>query len=314
MHNHASAFGSERSTNGLTYATSTAGDEHDLAMQPGFHAGRKVFRYFMSSDYLPMKRMRVAITRGVSPAIGVCELTFLEREEIDVENARAQHSLYEEILEELGCRVEHLDEELDFPDSVFVEDIAIVLDEIAIITRPGALSRRGERPSIEQALSPHRSLKYIQAPAILDGGDVVVVANDIYVGISTRSNTEAVRQLRALVADHGYSVEEVEFNGCLHLKSAVTAVSDDILLINPEWVDAGAFPKQACISIDPAESNAANVVRIGSTILFAADFPRTGQRLSALGYDARPVVASELAKAEGALTCCSLIFEVPQEQ
>ena len=273
-----------------------------------------MFRYFMFSDYLPMKRMRVAITRGVSPAIGVCELTFLEREEIDVENARAQHSLYEEILEELGCRVEHLDEELDFPDSVFVEDIAIVLDEIAIITRPGALSRRGERPSIEQALSPHRSLKYIQAPAILDGGDVVVVANDIYVGISTRSNTEAVRQLRALVADHGYSVEEVEFNGCLHLKSAVTVVSNDTLLINPEWVDADAFPKQACISVDPAESNAANVVRIGSTILFAADFPRTGQRLSALGYDARPVVASELAKAEGALTCCSLIFEVPQEQ
>ena len=273
-----------------------------------------MFRYFMFSDYLPMKRMRVAITRGVSPAIGTCELTFLEREAIDVENARTQHSLYEEILKELGCRVEHLDEELDFPDSVFVEDIAIVLDEIAVITRPGALSRRGERPSIEQALAPHRSLKYIQAPAILDGGDVVVVAKDIYVGISTRSNTEAVRQLRALVADHGYSVEEVEFNGCLHLKSAVTVVSDDTLLINPEWVDAGAFPEHACISVDPSEPSAANVVRIGSTVLFAADFPRTGQRLSALGYDARPVVASELAKAEGALTCCSLIFEVPQEQ
>ena len=311
MHDHASALGGECSADGLTYATSTAGDEHNLAMQPGFHAGREMFRYFMSSDYLPMKRMRVAITRGVSPAIGACELTFLEREAIDVENARTQHSLYEEILEGLGCRIKHLDEELDFPDSVFVEDIAIVLDEIAIITRPGALSRRGERPSIEQALAPHRSLKHIQAPAILDGGDVMVVAKSIYVGISTRSNAEAVRQLRALVIDHGYRVVEVEFNGCLHLKSAMTAVSDDTLLFNPEWVDAGAFPEYACISVDPSEPSAANVVRIGSTVLFAADFPRTGQRLSALGYDARPVVASELAKAEGALTCCSLIFEVP---
>jgi dimethylargininase len=255
--------------------------------------------------------MRVAITRGVSPAIGACELTFLERGAIDVENARAQHSLYEGILEELGCRVEHLDEEPGFPDSVFVEDIAVVLDEIAVITRPGALSRRGERASIERALVPHRPLKHIQAPGILDGGDVMVVAKSIYVGLSTRSNAEAARQLGGLVASHGYRVMEVGFSGCLHLKSAVTAVSDDTLLINPEWVDASAFPEHSCIHVDPAEPRAANVVRIGNAVLFAAEFPQTGERLSALGYDARPVEASELAKAEGALTCCSLIFEVP---
>ena len=257
--------------------------------------------------------MRVAITRGVSPTIGNCELTLLEREEIDVDTARAQHSLYEGLLEGLGCRVEHLAGDPGFPDSVFVEDIAVVLDEIAIITRPGALSRRGERLSIERTLAPYRPISHIQAPGILDGGDVLTVARSIYVGLSTRSNAEAVRQLRALVADHGYRVIETEFRGCLHLKSAVTTVSDDTLLINPEWVDASAFPEQDCIPLDPAEPRAANVVRIGSTVLFAAEFPRTGQRLSALGYDARPVEASELAKAEGALTCCSLIFEVPPE-
>jgi dimethylargininase len=257
--------------------------------------------------------MRVAITRGVSPAIGDCELTFLEREAIDVENAQAQHSLYEGLLEELGCRVERLDEEPGFPDSVFVEDIAVVLDDIAVITRPGALSRRGERTSIERALAPHRPIRHIQAPGVLDGGDVMAVAKSIYVGLSTRSNAEAARQLGALVAEHGYRVVGVEFSGCLHLKSAVTTVSDDTLLINPEWVDAGAFPKQDCIPVDPTEPRAANVVRIGSTVLYSAEFPRTGQRLSALGYDARPVAASELAKAEGALTCCSLIFEAPPE-
>ena len=254
--------------------------------------------------------MLVAITRGVSPTIGNCELTLLEREEIDVETARAQHSLYEGLLEGLGCRIEHLAEDPGFPDSVFVEDIAVVLDEIAIITRPGALSRRGERPSIERTVAPHRPISHIQAPGILDGGDVLTVGRSIYVGLSTRSNAEAVRQLRALVTDHGYRVIETEFRGCLHPKPAATTVSEDTLLINPEWIDAGTFPEQNCISVDPDEPNAANVVRIGNKILFGADFPRTGERLAARGFDVQPAESSELAKAEGALTCCSLIFEV----
>ena len=257
--------------------------------------------------------MLVAVTRGVSLNIGHCELTHLEREPIDVDAARTQHTLYERMLEGLGCRVEHLDEESGFPDSVFVEDIAVVLDEVAIITRPGALSRRGERPSIERALEPHRRLAHIREPGILDGGDVLVAGRSIHVGLSTRSNAEAVDQLRAIVTDHGYRVSEARFRGCLHLKSAATAVSDDTLLINPEWVDAGAFPDLVCIPVDPAEPRAANVVRVGDAVLFAADFPRTGERLSSAGFDVHPVEASELAKAEGALTCCSLLFEVPHE-
>ncbi len=253
--------------------------------------------------------MRIAITRGVSPNIKHCELTYIEREAIDVDTARRQHSLYEGTLRNLGCQVERLPEDSDFPDSVFVEDIAVVLDEIAIITLPGAPSRRGERSSIERALAPYRPVERIEAPGILDGGDVLTVAKDIYVGLSTRSNAEAVSQLRGLVTDHGYRVTEVEFRECLHLKSAVTAVSDDTLLINPEWVDAGNFAEQVCISVDSAEPHAANVVRIDNTVLFGAEFPRTGERLSARGFDVQPVEASELAKAEGALTCCSLIFE-----
>jgi len=257
--------------------------------------------------------MRIAITRGVSPAIGHCELTHLERSPIDLDVARAQHDLYERVLRDLGCLVEHLTEEPDFPDSVFVEDIAVVLDEVAIITRPGAESRRGERSSIERALEPHRRLVHIQAPGILDGGDVLVVQKDIYVGLSSRSDDEAVHQLRVIVADLGYTVTGVEVRGCLHLKSAVTAVSDDTLLINPDWIDAADLPGHAFIQVDPTEPNAANVVRVGDTVLFAADFPRTGERLSAAGFDALPVDASELAKAEGALTCCSLIFDAPDQ-
>ena len=256
-------------------------------------------------------RMRTALTRGVSPSIGQCELTYLERQPIDFEVALSQHKRYEQVLEDLGCRVERLGEEPDFPDSVFVEDIAIVLDEVAIITRPGAESRRGERSSIQRALKPHRRLEHIRAPGILDGGDVLVVQKNIYVGLSTRSDDEAVRQLKLIVADLGYTVTGVEVRGCLHLKSAVTAVSDDTLLINPDWIDATDLPGHAFIQVDPAEPNAANVVRVGDTVLFAADFPRTGERISAAGFDVQPVDASELAKAEGALTCCSLIFEAP---
>ena len=256
--------------------------------------------------------MLVAVTRGVSSNIGHCELTHLEREAIDVDVARAQHALYERVLADLGCRVEHLDEEPDFPDSVFVEDIAVVLDEVAVITRPGVRSRRGERLSIERALEPHRRLVNIEAPGILDGGDVMVVERNIHVGLSTRSNAEAVDQLRTIVADHGYDVMEIGFSGCLHLKSAATAVSDDTLLINPEWVDAGAFPDQACIPVDPTEPTAANVVRIGDTVLVAAAFPRTGERLAAVGFKVQLVEASELAKAEGGLTCCSLLFDATE--
>ena len=256
-------------------------------------------------------RMRTALTRRVSPSIGQCELTYLKRQPIDFEVALSQHKRYEQVLEDLGCRVERLGEEPDFPDSVFVEDIAIVLDEVAIITRPGAESRRGERSSIQRALEPHRRLEHIRAPGILDGGDVLVVQKDIYVGLSTRSDDEAVRQLKLIVADLGYTVTGVEVRGCLHLKSAVTAVSDDTLLINPDWIDATDLPGHAFIQVDPTERSAANVVWVGDTVLFAADFPRTGERLSDAGFRTLPVDASELAKAEGALTCCSLIFEAP---
>ena len=133
--------------------------------------------------------MLVALTRAVSPAFNRCELTHLERQPIDLALAREEHRGYELRLEELGCRLERLPEEPDFPDSVFVEDVAVVLDEIAVITRPGALSRRGERSSIARALERHRSLGHVRAPGVLDGGDVLQVDSRLYVGLSrTESN------------------------------------------------------------------------------------------------------------------------------
>jgi dimethylargininase len=150
--------------------------------------------------------MLIAVTRGVSPAIADCELTHLERTPIDVDVAREQHAAYEAALADLGCRVERLPAEPDLPDSVFVEDVAVVLDEVAVITRPGAESRRDERSSIERTLAPHRPLAHITAPGILDGGDVLVAGRDVHIGITNRSDLAAIDQFQTIVGDHGYRV------------------------------------------------------------------------------------------------------------
>ena len=249
----------------------------------------------------------VAITREVSPALGACELTHLERVPIDVELARAQHRAYEQALSDAGYVVERLDAGADMPDSVFVEDIAVVFDELAIITRPGAESRRLETPALVDALARQRPLHTIQAPGTVDGGDVLVAGRKVFVGRSTRTNGAAVDQMRQMLTPFGYRVCEVAVSGCLHLKSAVTAVEDDVLLVNPEWVDLGSFGGFRFVEIDPQEPFAANVLRLDDRLIFSTAFPRTAARLVQLGRRLKLVDASEVAKAEGAVTCCSLI-------
>jgi dimethylargininase len=250
----------------------------------------------------------VAITRAVSPALAGCELTCQPRVPIDVAVARAQHRAYERALEAAGYRVERLDADETMPDSVFVEDIAVVFDEVAILTRPGAASRRGEMPAIAAALAAYRPVCAIQAPATIDGGDVLVVGRRVFVGCSTRTNEPAVAQMRRILEPFGYSVMQTEVRGdCLHLKSAVTAIDDARLLVNPEWIDAASFNGFTLVNVAEDEPSAANVLRLADRVIAAASYPRTADRLAALGVRIDLVDASELAKAEGAVTCCSLI-------
>ena len=254
--------------------------------------------------------MLTAITRKISRSMANCELTYLERQPIDIALARAQHSQYESALVELGCRVISLPEQPDLPDSVFVEDTAIVLDEVAIITRPGAESRRGETGSVAQALSAYRELRCVRAPASVDGGDVLRLGRTLFIGQSGRSNAAAVDQIRSLLAAFGYEVRPAALaGGCLHLKSAVTQIAEETLLVNPAWVDAAQFGGMQSISVDPSEAGAANALRIGTSLIYPTGFPRTLERLEARGLRPRLVEASETAKAEGAVTCCSLVFE-----
>jgi dimethylargininase len=253
---------------------------------------------------------RIAITRGVSPAIERCELVHQERRPIDVALARRQHRLYEEALAAVGCRVEALPADPELADSVFVEDACVVLDEVAVITRPGAESRRPETAPIARALASYRPFVSIAAPGTLDGGDVLRIGRTLYVGLSGRSNQAAIDQLSRALAPYGYTVRGVAMRGCLHLKSAVTAVDDDTVLVNPKWVDPVIFSGTHPIEIDPRERGAANVLRIGERVIYPASFPATRRRLVAAGVDVVEVDVSELQKAEGAVTCCSIVFEV----
>jgi len=252
--------------------------------------------------------MLIAITREVSPSLAQCELTHVDRSPIDIDKAQAQHRAYQLALAGLGCKVLVLEAEPEMPDAVFVEDVAIVLDEVAVMTRPGAASRREEGASVAELLQRHRPLRAIQAPGTLDGGDVLRVGRTLYVGQSGRSNAEGIAQLARHVGEFGYAVRAVPIRGCLHLKSAVTAVRDDTLLLQPAWTDAASFPGFRIIEVDPAEEHAANILRIGDSVVMPEGFPRTRQRLVDAGVEVVTVDVSELQKAEGATTCCSLVF------
>jgi len=249
----------------------------------------------------------IAITRAVSASINDCELTHAARIAIDVALAREQHRAYESCLAGLGCEVRPIPADDRYPDAVFIEDTAIVLDELAILTRPGADSRRGEVDAVADVLRDYRALARIDAPGTIDGGDVLRLDRAIYAGRTPRTNDRGIDQLREIVTPYGYSVTAVPVDGCLHLKSAVTRVAGDALLINRDWVSPTPFSGWRLIDVDEAEPAGANALLIGESVIYPEELVRTGRRLEAQGIDVRRVPASELAKAEGGVTCCSLI-------
>ena len=250
----------------------------------------------------------IALTRGVSPELAACELTHAPRVPIDVARAVEQHLAYERALQQLGCTLHRLPAGEGMADAVFVEDTAVVLPEIAIVMRPGAESRRPETAAVEEWLTPRFLMARIEPPGTMDGGDVVVVGQSVFVGATSRTNEAGRDQLRAIVEYFGYSMAVVEVQGCLHLKSAVTSLADEAVLINPRWAPAAAFVPYQLVEVHHDEPAAANVVRIGGELLYSAAFPRTLARIREIGAPVTTVDVSELAKAEGAVTCCSIIF------
>lgn len=256
--------------------------------------------------------MQAALTRAVSPTLGSCELTWLTRRPIDIGLAVEQHHEYERCLAALGVRVIELPAEPELPDATFVEDPLVVFDELAIVTRMGAASRREESESLAAAISAFRPVRRLRAPATLEGGDVMRIGRDVFVGLSKRTNEAGIAQLRAEIAPFGYRVHPVEVRGCLHLKSACCALEDregGRILANPAWLDLSPLQNFPILEVAEDEPGAANVLRIGDTVLMAASFPNTEQMLRREGFNVRTVDISELMKAEAAITCSSVIFE-----
>lgn len=253
--------------------------------------------------------MLTAITRGVSAALANCELTFVDRAPIDLPKAVQQHHSYEKVLETFGAQVQSLPAENTLPDSMFVEDPAIVLDELAVIFPLGTVSRRAEAVSLALAVAAYRPLKHVKLPGTVEGGDVLRVGKQLFVGLSKRTNEEGIRQLRSIVEPFHYKVTAVPVTGCLHLKSAVTFLGRNILLANREWFDSALMPGFEWTDVAAEEPHAGNALAFGNKVILPASFPLTRVRIEGRGFDVMPLDISELQKAESGLTCSSLLFD-----
>lgn len=253
--------------------------------------------------------MLTAIVRQVSPSINDCELSFHDRTPIDVALATAQHDAYQQRLAELGVRIISLPAEPNLPDAVFVEDPAVVVDEVAVISIMGAPSRRPEAASLADALRPYRRLTFLQEPATLDGGDVLRIGRTLFVGSSRRTNAEGIEQLRGALGPFGYTVQPVGVTGCLHLKSACSYAGNNTIVVNRSWIDAEPLREFELMDVPVEEQGAANVLLVNGVVLLPASFPRTRELLERKGFRVRTTDVSELQKAEAGVTCTSLIFE-----
>jgi dimethylargininase len=250
----------------------------------------------------------IAITRKPSPLLERGERTHVGRDPIDFDRALAQHDAYRAALAELGAKVVRLDDADEFPDGVFIEDTALVLDEMAVMLRPGAEPRRVEVPGVAAELAKHRELAHIAPPATIDGGDVVVAGRRILVGRSARTNAAGIDALRECTKALGYVVRAVRMTGCLHLKCGCTALPDGRLLGNRHWIDARDLTGFDLVDVPASEPWGGDVAFVGETVLAAAAFPATIETLRARGYRTRALDVSEFAKAEGGITCMSLLL------
>ncbi len=250
----------------------------------------------------------VALLNRPCERLAECEVSFIEREPIDIERARVQHEGYAEALRALGVEVVCHEVNRDAPDGVFVEDVALVLDECAVMLPMGTAARRDEVDAVAGLLAPYRVLEWIEPPARLEGGDILCLGRTLYVGASTRTDPDGIAALAQVVEPLGYHVEPVPVFGCLHLKTGVTALDEATVVINPDWVDDAAFAGLRRLRVDPNEPWAANTLTVGGTTLVQAGCAQTQRVLERAGFATQAVAIGEFARAEAGLTCLSLVI------
>ena len=209
----------------------------------------------------------------------------------------------------LGVDVEVLQVNAGCPDGVFVEDVAVIFDELAVITTMGSPKRRSELPEMRQTIARWREVVDLSLPATLEGGDVLRVGRTLYVGESSRTNPAGVKALEDVAKRLGYAVVSVDVPGCLHLKTCITALDDETCLANKNWLDIAPFRSLKLIEVPAHEPWGANVLRLPQGLVLNASVPDTNEHIKSLGYKTVEVDISEFGKAEAGLTCMSLLFE-----
>jgi len=250
-----------------------------------------------------------AIVRRPSPRVADGEVTHLDRVPLDVPRALAQHAAYCDLLRTLGLRLIEAPEAPEHPDGLFVEDALLIIGGQAVLTRPGAASRAGEVASIEPVVEAlGLPIERIREPGTLDGGDVLAVGHHVFVGRSTRTNDAAIAQLAEIMAPLGRSVVAAEVTGCLHLKSAITALPDGSLIAVPGWIDPSFFTDLGYEVHLAEERSGGDVLWHGTTVVLPASAPSTAAKLEELGFDVAPIDVGELEKIEAGVTCMSVLF------
>jgi len=256
-----------------------------------------------------MMKRKIALTRGISAGIDRCEVSFINRVAIDVQKMKQQHRAYEEMLRSMGYEVIQILADDSCPDCCFIEDTALLLDEIAVITYPGSVARRGEVPGVVPTIEKYRKTLRIEPPATLEGGDVLRIGRNLYVGLTQRTNAEGVDALRTLVAPYGYKVTAVPTPGALHMKSVCTAADDRTIVADPTRVDVSPLRDYDMIEIAPEEWMGGDLLPIKGIVWMIEGFPKLKSALEARGFNVRTLNMSEFLKAEAGLTCLSLLFE-----
>ncbi|MEO8003182.1 MAG: arginine deiminase family protein [Arenimonas sp.] len=230
----------------------------------------------------------------------------------DYKKTIEQHQAYCVALQRCGLVLTHLEFDADHPDSTFVEDVAILTEQGGILTRPGAESRAGEVANIKSAiLQFYSELAEIEAPGTLDGGDICEAGNHFIIGISLRTNEAGARQLADWLAIHGYTFDFVDIcavPGILHLKSGISYIGDNRMVVIDALADHPAFKNFDLVHVQADEDYAANCVRVNDHVLMASGFPVLQNTLEKLGYSVIPLGMSEYQKMDGGLSCLSLRF------
>lgn len=227
---------------------------------------------------------------------------------VDVDVLLHQHAAYADAMKRIGLEVKVLPALEHFPDAYFVEDTAVIVPEVAVLTRPGAPERRDEPLDMESALAEFRPIERIVSPGTLDGGDVLIVGSRCFVGLSDRTNPCGFAQLRDFLSPFGYTCAPVPVSAGLHLKSSVNAVGPDTLVVAPGFEDHPDFQAFSRITLDGEEAYAANSLWIDEHLFMPKGFPKTRQKYQSLGLNLIELDMSEMCKMDGGLTCLSLRF------